>query len=109
MSLVLVDRSLDLASAVQAGSESVLGRALLSLDRLPGHSVDRAVSLASLFGMSPDCGSDCLVPGSLASPGINMDREEEELESLVFSPERDCLALLHRNLTDNSPKACRQN
>jgi len=104
VSLVLVDRSLDLASAVQGGTETVLGRALVSLDKLPGHSVDRAVNLSTIFGMSSDCGSDCLVPGSLASPGLDITREEEELESLVFSSEKDCLALLHKNLTENSPK-----
>ena len=75
-----------------------------SLARLPGHMVDLGVSLAPLFGMNQNCGQDCLVPASLASPGINLAREEEELESLIFSPEKDCLALLHKNLTENSPK-----
>ena len=104
VSLVLVDRSLDLASGVLQAGDSLLARALNSLDLLPGHTVDRAVSLSNLFGMTEDCGSECLVPASLASPGINPTREEEELESLIFSPEKDCLALLHKNLRENSPK-----
>ena len=105
LSLILVDRTLDLASGVVQGGDSVLARAVTTLEKLPGHSVDLGVSLASLFGMSQNCGQDCLVPGSLASPGINTSREEEELESLVFAPEKDCLTLLHKNLTENSPKS----
>ena len=104
VSLVLVDRSLDLASGVLQAGDSLLARALNSLDLLPGHTVDRAVSLSNLFGMTEDCGSECLVPASLASPGINPTREEEELESLIFSPEKDFLSLLHKNLRENSPK-----
>ena len=104
VSLVIVDRSLDLASGVVQGGDSLLGRAVLSLDRLTGHTVDRAVSLAPLFGMDENCSPECLVPASLASPGLNMSREEEELESLIFSPEKECLALLHKNLIENSPK-----
>ena len=104
LSLILVDRTLDLASGVVQGGDSVLARAVTSLDRLPGHTVDLGLSLAPLFGMNQNCGQDCLVPASLASPGINIDREEEELESLIFSPEKDCLTVLHKNLTENSPK-----
>ena len=104
LSLILVDRSLDQASGIVQGGDSVLARAVTALERLPGHTVDLGVSLAQLFGMSQSCGQDCLVPASLASPGIKTSREEEELESLVFSPERDCLTLLHKNLTENSPK-----
>ena len=58
VSLVLVDRSLDLASPVLQAGDSLLARALNSLDLLPGHTVDRTVSLSNLFGMTEDC-----VPG----------------------------------------------
>ena len=40
VSLILVDRTLDLASCVRYGGDSVLARATEMLERLPGHKVD---------------------------------------------------------------------
>ena len=40
VSLILVDRTLDLASCVRYGGDSVLAGATEMLERLPGHKVD---------------------------------------------------------------------
>ena len=106
VSLVLVDRSLDLASGVMYGGESLLARATQTLDRLPGHTTDVGVSLARLLGVtetSEEAGQ-CLLPASLASPGLSPLTEEHELDSLVFDTEKECLSLLYKNLVDKSPK-----
>ena len=104
VSLVLVDRSLDLASGVLYGGESLLARATQVLDRLPGHTTDVGVSLASLFGI-PETGEEgCLLPASLASPGLCLETEEHELHSMVFDIEKDCLGILYKNLLQKSPK-----
>ena len=62
------------------------------------------VSLARLFGLADTEAdtSQCLLPASLASCGAGRDQEEdgEELESVVFKPEKECLGLLYRNLLD---------
>ena len=49
------------------------------LERIPGHTVNVEVDLFKKSGR--DSGS--LVPVSLASPGVDKEKEDEELESLV--------------------------
>ena len=76
------------------------------MDRLPGHTTDVGVSLARLLGVtetSEEAGQ-CLLPASLASPGLSPLTEEHELDSLVFDTEKECLSLLYKNLVDKSPK-----
>jgi len=106
VSLVLVDRTLDLASCARYGGDTLLARAVEMMDRLPGHTVDVGVDLARVFAMAEGGDSDSLVPGSLASVGAGKDTEKEleELESLIFSSEKECLNLLHKNLVESSPK-----
>jgi len=104
VSLILVDRTLDLASCVRYGGDSLLARATEMLERLPGHTVDVGVDLSRVFGMKSGGDSSSLVPGSLVSPGVDKEKEDEELESLVFSTEKECLNLLHKNLVEASPK-----
>ena len=49
VSLVLVDRTLDLASAVMQTGDTLLGRATQLLDRLPGHTIDTAVGVRNVL------------------------------------------------------------
>jgi len=104
VSLILVDRTLDLASCARYGGDTLLSRAVEMLDRLPGHTVDVGVDLARVFGMKEGGDSTSLVPGSLASTNTDNEKENEEMESLVFSTEKECLNLLHKNLVESSPK-----
>ena len=53
------------------------------LERIPGHTVNVEVDLFKMFGMKSGRDSGSLVPVSLASPGVDKEKEDEELESLV--------------------------
>ena len=104
VSLILVDRTLDFASCCPGSGDTLLARATDLLPRLPNHSTDLASDLSKLFGFSA---AGTLLPTGIASPSLkyeDKEREEEELESLLFNPEKETLALLHRNLTASSPQ-----
>ena len=45
-----------------------------------------------------------VVPGSLPCSGSDEEKEEEELESLLFSTEKEFLNLMHKNLVKASSK-----
>ena len=72
------------------------------MERLPGHTMDVGVNLSRMFSMKAGGDSSSLVPGSLASPGV--EKEDEKLVSLVFSSENEWLNLLHKYLVEASPK-----
>ena len=104
MSLILVDRTLDFASCCPGAGDTLLARATDILPRLPQHSTDLASDLSRLFGLSA---SGTLLPAGIVSPSLkyeDKEREEEELEALLFYPEKETLALLHRNLMASSPQ-----
>jgi len=104
VSLILVDRTLDFASCCPGAGDTLLARATDILPRLPQHSTDLASDLSRLFGLSA---SGTLLPAGIASPSLkyeDKEREEEELEALLFYPEKETLALLHRNLMASSPQ-----
>ena len=85
-----------------------MARATDLLPRLPQHKTDVSADLSKLFGLST---SGALLPAGIASPSLKYEdkqREEEELEALLFSSEKEALALLHRNLLSASPQT-RQN
>ena len=99
-----MDRTLDFASCCPGTGDTLLARATDILPRLPQHSTDLASDLSKLFGLSA---SGALLPAGIASPSLkyeDKEREEEELEALLFNPEKETLALLHRNLTASSPQ-----
>ena len=72
------------------------------MERLSGHTVDAGASLSRMFGMKAGGDSSSLVPGSLASPGVDKEKEDGELVSLVFSSENECLNLLHKYVSGGS-------
>ena len=85
-----------------------MARATDLLPRLPQHKTDVSADLSKLFGLST---SGALLPAGIASPSLKYEdkqREEEELEALLFGSEKEALALLHRNLLSASPQT-RQN
>ena len=88
--------------------DTLMARAMDLLPRLPQHKTDVSADLSKLFGLST---SGALLPAGIASPSLKYEdkqREEEELEALLFSSEKEALALLHRNLLSASPQT-RQN
>lgn len=108
VSLILVDRTLDVAGAAMSGCgggrESVLGRMLEAHDKLESHSLDVKVDLSSLVGVS--C-PEMFVPSSLASPGRQDEGvEAAELTALFFDSEKSILSSLHDSLANGAtPKS----
>ncbi|XP_063241487.1 sec1 family domain-containing protein 2-like isoform X2 [Bacillus rossius redtenbacheri] len=101
-SLILVDRTLDLATAASHDSEALLDRVLAVLPRLPGHGNDVAVD------MSPLCAAQAknTVQNPVIPPGCLFHPEEQCLEVfewLVGRPQKDVLAGLHQRLAARAP------
>ncbi|KAB7505369.1 Sec1 family domain-containing protein 2 [Armadillidium nasatum] len=65
VSLVLLDRSLDLVSPTEFGSSVLMSRILTLLQRLPGHKIDSVVDLNSLSSTHVSC-DWTLLPGCFA-------------------------------------------
>jgi len=106
VSLVLVDRTVDLAGTVIQQGESVIARILESHQNLEGHTLDVEVDLSKLLGVASP---SMFVPSSLASTGcIESEEEEKELGQLFFSSEKEVIASLHKSLIRGSPKKSEQ-
>ncbi|XP_023349833.1 sec1 family domain-containing protein 2 isoform X2 [Eurytemora carolleeae] len=115
VSLILVDRTLDLGGTVVSFVDSMLGRILDCHEKLEGHTLevwsitiskstnnDVCVNLNHLLGIS---NPDIFVPSSLAHPGAAEDSmEREEFRELVYGSEKELLVQLHQNLGKSSPK-----
>lgn len=102
-SLILIDRTLDLASVTTHNTESLLDRILAVLPRLPGHTSDVAVNMSPICDakVSSPLGNIVLTPGCLAHP--NFDHCLQVLEWLVNKPQRDILLNLHHHLSTLAP------
>ncbi|KAK3865275.1 hypothetical protein Pcinc_029107 [Petrolisthes cinctipes] len=108
VSLVLVDRSLDVVGAASHGggkTGTLMGRILDLLPRLPGHQIDSAVNMSPLCSVHPSA-EWTLVPGCLAPQG----REEEDrgglvLKSLITASEKETLTLINKHVLE---AACRK-
>jgi len=102
VSLILVDRTLDLVGPASHGGDNLLSRLVQTLPRLPGHTVDVAVDLGKLMGVEE--GGEVLASGCMVGPGINQETEDLEMESVMFQAEKESLSLLHKHLTEASPR-----
>ena len=85
----------------EVGGDSLLARSTEMMERLPGHI---GMNLSRIFGMKRGGNHSSLVPGSQTGPGVDKEKKDGELESLVFRIEKKCLNLLHKNLVEASPK-----
>jgi len=104
VSLVLVDRTLDLAGTVlNAGGESVLGNVLQSHNPLEGHTLDVGVDLSKLLRVFS---SGTFVPSSLGHAGscTKEGEEDSQLRDFIFNNEKDVIANLHAKLAKYSPR-----
>lgn len=111
VSLVVVDRTLDLVSAADHSGDTLMARLLALLPRLPGHCLDSAINMAPLCDVHPSC-EWTLVPGCLAPQGKEQ-RAAEVLRSLVTAPAKETLSLINKHVVEaasrkdlppNSPK-----
>eukprot|EP00088_Acartia_fossae_P018825 TRINITY_DN2090_c0_g1_i11.p1 TRINITY_DN2090_c0_g1~~TRINITY_DN2090_c0_g1_i11.p1 ORF type:complete len:664 (-),score=86.37 TRINITY_DN2090_c0_g1_i11:243-2234(-) len=101
VSLILLDRTLDLAgTVVGAGGESVLSNMLQSHQNLPGHNFDISVDLSKLLRVF--C-SEAFVPSSLGHAGSTQD-EDDQLRDLIFQSEKQIINSYHTKLAKHSPR-----
>nr|XP_053636407.1 sec1 family domain-containing protein 2-like [Cherax quadricarinatus] len=94
VSLVLIDRTLDLVVASSHRAEPLMGRILSLLPRLYDHQLDSAVSMAPLCKVHPSS-EWTLVPGCLAPQGKEI-RASAVLNSLVMSSGKEALSLINK-------------
>lgn len=102
-SLILIDRTLDLASVTSHNTDSLLDRILAVLPRLPGHTSDVAVNMSPICDtkVSSPLGNIVLAPGCLAHPNFYLC--PQVLEWLVSKKQKDVLMSLHHHLTTLAP------
>ncbi|XP_014213803.1 sec1 family domain-containing protein 2-like [Copidosoma floridanum] len=96
VSLILIDRTLDLSTATSHNSDSILGRILCTLPHLPHHYNDVAIKMHSLSLKGEECSSSFMVPGCLAN------RNEELMDLLINKKQKDVLLSLNKMLIDMS-------
>ncbi|XP_069689457.1 sec1 family domain-containing protein 2-like isoform X1 [Periplaneta americana] len=102
-SLILIDRTLDLASVTSHNTDSLLDRILAVLPRLPGHNNDVAINMSSICNakVSSPVGNIVLAPGCLAHP--TSDICPQVLEWLVNKRQKDVLLGLHQHISTLAP------
>ncbi|KYM99632.1 Sec1 family domain-containing protein 2, partial [Cyphomyrmex costatus] len=91
VSLIFVDRVLDLCTSTSNNTESLLSRILCTLPHLPHHYNDVAINMSPLF-----CGSQKFVdiPGCLAS------NDKTLMNILITKKQKDVLATMNKLLVD---------
>ncbi len=77
ISLVLVDRTLDLAGPTSSSPDTMLGQLRAHLPAFPGLASDSAVDMTSFFGINDDRGSaDACPMGCLCGPSLPSQVEQ---------------------------------
>lgn len=103
VSLILVDRTLDLCTATSNSTESFLTKILRTLPRLPHHDNDVAINMLPAFGTITASLNSCNVPGCLASMEKNMmDLFISQKEKMLLNKANQLLNDMV--LTRDSPK-----
>lgn len=95
-SLVLVDRSLDLASTTSYNTESLLDRIQQLLPRLPGHVTDVTVDMSHLCKVDRETGKETVSPGCLATQSGN----SSHLQPLIRGKQKEALMEVNRQLVE---------
>ncbi|XP_015108563.1 sec1 family domain-containing protein 2 [Diachasma alloeum] len=105
VSLILIDRTLDLCTATKNNTECVLSRILCTLPRLTYHNNDVAVNMAPLCPGSEESPRSMTVSGCLATS------ENHNFNLLIAKKQKDVLLTLNKWLIEmlskelQSPKA----
>ncbi|XP_015586357.1 sec1 family domain-containing protein 2 [Cephus cinctus] len=94
VSIILVDRTLDLCTATSYNTESLLGRILSTLPHLPHHRNDVAVNMSQICPEMEESSSLESIPGCLASADTHM------MEILIAKKQKDVLLSLNKLLTE---------
>ncbi|CAL4128006.1 unnamed protein product, partial [Meganyctiphanes norvegica] len=98
ISLVIVDRTLDLIQPSSQAGDTHMQRILSLLPRLPGHTIDSAVNMRPLCDVHPSC-EWTLLPGSLSHMSCDK-RALKVLSALTNSSKKEALALLNSYIVE---------
>ncbi|XP_076674897.1 sec1 family domain-containing protein 2 isoform X2 [Andrena cerasifolii] len=97
VSLILVDRTLDLCTPTSNSVESFLTKILRTFPRLPHHNNDVAIGMSPVFGTVEEVQRAFQVPGCLASV------EKITMDLFILEKEKKLLAMANQSLTDMVP------
>ncbi|KAK1119372.1 hypothetical protein K0M31_013206 [Melipona bicolor] len=103
VSLILIDRTLDLCTPTSNNTESFLAKILRTFPRLPHHNNDVAVNISPVFGTVTEILESCETPGCLASIA------DTTMDLLISQKEKKLLSTVNQflndmTLTKDSPK-----
>lgn len=97
ISLLLIDRSLDLAEPATAGT-TLMSKILANLPTFPGHTNDVGVNMAELFGMDSSLTQKDLFPlGCLKDPGSD-DENDIKMDDLIMDNETELITKINDKL-----------
>ncbi|KAK0098398.1 hypothetical protein PV326_008830 [Microctonus aethiopoides] len=97
VTLILMDRTLDLYTATKNNTECILSRILCTLPHLPNHNNDVAVNMSSLCPDLEDSPLSMTVPGCIATDDI------DKIKLLITKKQKDVLLTLNKWLFEMSP------
>ncbi|XP_005111562.1 sec1 family domain-containing protein 2 isoform X1 [Aplysia californica] len=98
-SIVLLDRTLDTASALTHQMDTLLDRLMNTLPRLEGHSSDCQVDMSSLCQVDKSS-SSVILPGSLAS--TDSSKLPSHLVPLIHKRQKEALMDVNRKLVETA-------
>lgn len=103
VSLILIDRTLDLCTPTSNNTESFLAKILRTFPHLPHHNNDVAVNISPVFGTVTEILESCETPGCLASIA------DTTMDLLISQKEKKLLSTVNQFLNDmtlmkDSPK-----
>ncbi|KAL4635451.1 sec1 family domain-containing protein 2 [Arapaima gigas] len=101
--VLLVDRSLDLAGAVGHHGDNLVEKILCTLPPLPGHHSDVQVDMLELTGLPPSAENrDLVAPGCLAQP---QDAAAQALwEAMLNNKHKEAVMEVRRHLVEAASK-----
>lgn len=103
VSLLLIDRTFDLAGPLSQNCYSMLDRIIRILPHLPGHMCDVAIDMTSLSSSKRGHIFDI----SLLAPGCLADEKEDSkviLDYFISKKQKDCLMNINRHLIEKATK-----
>ncbi|XP_014481667.1 PREDICTED: sec1 family domain-containing protein 2-like [Dinoponera quadriceps] len=94
ISLIFVDRTLDLCTPTSNNTESLLARILCTLPHLPHHCNDIAINMSPLFCSPQEASQFVEIPGCLASNDRNL------MNVLITKKQKEVLTTTNKMLID---------
>ncbi|KAK2189953.1 hypothetical protein NP493_92g01011 [Ridgeia piscesae] len=97
-SLLLIDRTLDMSSAIGHHADSLLDRILRVLPALPSHNVDISVDMSPLCNTVQDPDHEVIMPGCLGHPSDTT--ASALLNTIASCKHKEGVMEVHRQLTE---------